>query len=395
MKVVLIGGHLSPALAVLQALSRNTEILFMGRKYALEGDKALSLEYKTIASLHIPFVVVNTGRLQRKLTRHTFPSLFRLPFGIAKSFFTLITFRPNVVVGFGGYVSLPVIFSAYILRIPIIIHEQTLEAGFANRIASFFAKKICISWESSRKYFPREKIVLTGNPIRNFQLSRLDSAKRATFNSQLPNKELPVIYITGGSSGSHSINLLIEGIIRELLERYVVIHQTGDAQEFHDFDRLNKLRADLPAKQQGHYILKKFVDPKEIGNLLSKVSLVISRSGMNIITELLYFEKPALLIPLPFSQNNEQLKNAKFLENIGLGKVLQQNILSSRKLFQAIDLMIRNIDNYKINDQELKKLYGKNDHFARVGARRAARQATKNIIAVINYVAKDKKTKIF
>jgi uncharacterized protein (TIGR00661 family) len=136
------------------------------------------------------------------------------------------------------------------------------------------------------------------------------------------------------------------------------------------------------------YILKKFVDPQEVGDLFNRVSLVISRSGMNIVSELLYFEKPALLVPLPFSQNNEQLKNARFLEKMGLGKVLQQDDTDSKKLLQTINLMFANLDNYKINDQELKNLPGKNARFA-------GRRATRNIISVINYVAKSKTKKLF
>ena len=97
MKLAIIGGHLSPALSVLQSLSKDTEVLFIGRKYALEGDNALSLEYRTITSLNIPFVGLNTGRFQRKLTKYTFPSLFKLPFGIIKSMSTLIKFRTDVV----------------------------------------------------------------------------------------------------------------------------------------------------------------------------------------------------------------------------------------------------------------------------------------------------------
>ncbi len=374
MKIVLIGGHLSPALCVMQALPKTTKILFIGRKYGLEGDNALSLEYITINALNIPFVGLNTARLQRKLTKYTIPSLLKLPFGFIKSFLTLIKFRPDVVVGFGGYVSIPVIFCAYLLRLPVIIHEQTLEAGFANRFLARFATKICISWQASQKYFPKEKTILTGNPIRQF----------AVRNSQFAviENKLPTIYVTGGSSGSHSINLLIEDIIKELLEKYNIIHQTGDAKKYKDFDRLNTLKSGLTYDLKKRYALQKFIEPEMVGGVLAKADLVVGRSGINAITELMYFEKPALLIPLPFSQNNEQLKNAKFLEKLGLGKVLQQDTqLDSKKLFQAIELMFHNIDNYKIDSVELKNSPGKN--------------AAQNIISVINYVTKSKRTKVF
>ena len=327
------------------------------------------MEYRAITGLNIPFVELNTGRWQRKLTKYTFFSLLKLPFGVIKSFLTLVKFRPDVVVGFGGYVSVPVVLCAYLLRIPIVIHEQTLEAGFANRLLARLATKICISWQTSRRYFPKDKVVFTGNPIRQFTIN----------NSQLTKdkNKLPTIYITGGSSGSHFINLLVEGIIKELLERYIVIHQTGDAQEFRDFDRLTKIRQSLPLKLRERYEILKFVDPSEVGEILNRVSLVVSRSGMNIVTELIYFGKPGLLIPLPFSQNNEQLKNAKFLEEMGLGKVLHQGETNSKKLLQSIDLMFHNINNYTINRNELKNL--------------PSQDATQNIISVINYVAKGKK----
>ena len=382
MKIVLIGGHLSPALCVLEALPKDTKVLFIGRKYALEGDNALSLEYKTITQLKIPFIGLNTGRLQRKLTKFTLFSLLKLPFGIIKSFLILIEFRPDVVVGFGGYVSVPVILCAFILRIPVVIHEQTMEAGLANRLVCRFAKKICISWQTSSEYFPKDKVVFTGNPIRKFPiLNPQFSPQRPGFVGQaIFNNKLPTIYITGGSSGSHFINVLIEGIIKKLLRAYNIIHQVGDAHEYHDFDRLDQLRESLPEELRDNYILEKFIDPSEIGELINSSSLIISRSGANTVTEIIYFEKPALLIPLPFSQNGEQMKNAKFLEKLGLGKVLQQTELDSEKLFKTIDLMFKAIGNYKIDRRELKNLPGK--------------KAAQNIISVINYAAK-KRTKVF
>jgi UDP-N-acetylglucosamine--N-acetylmuramyl-(pentapeptide) pyrophosphoryl-undecaprenol N-acetylglucosamine transferase len=373
MKIVLIGGHLAPALSVLQALPKNTKVLFIGRKYALEGDNAFSLEYKTITSLQVPFIGLNTGRLQRKLTKFTILSLLKVPFGVIKSFFILINFRPDIVMGFGGYVSIPVVFCAFLLRIPIVIHEQTMEAGLANRLVSRFADKICISWNSSRKYFPEKKVVLTGNPMRKFSVSGI---KYLIFNNNLP-----IIYISGGSSGSHFINIIIENVIKDLLGKYNVIHQVGDSHEYRDFDRLEQLRHNLPENLRENYILQKLIDPSEIGDLLKLSSLVISRSGINTITELIYFEKPAILIPLPFSQNNEQLKNARFLEKIGLGLILQQSEVNPKRLLQMVNKAINNISRYKIDKKELINTPKAN--------------ATQNIISVINYVYKSKTEKAF
>src|SRR6185437_3796515 len=138
----------------------------VGREYAFEGDSALSLEYQTAKRLGLAFEPLTTGRIQRKFTKHTFGSLAKIPVGLTQAKKIITRFQPDIVLSFGGYVSVPVVLAAAANRVPIVIHEQTLQAGLANKIASRFAAKICISWEESAKYFPKNKIVLTGNPLR-------------------------------------------------------------------------------------------------------------------------------------------------------------------------------------------------------------------------------------
>lgn len=333
MKIVIIGGHLTPAMAVIEEL-KDHQILYIGRKYALEGDKALSLEYQTITSKNIPFISITAGRLQRKFTIYTIPSLLKLPIGFFQSLFILKREKPDVILGFGGYVSIPVIFAAAILRIPIIIHEQTLGSGLSNKITSFFARKICISWESSRRFFPKKKTVLTENPIRKEIIQS---------SSDLQNKSTkPLIYITGGSLGSHTLNLFVEGSIKKLLEQYDVIHQTGDAKEFNDFERLEQLKESKGLK---NYIVKRFLNSKEIADVLQTANLVVSRAGMNTITELLFLNKPCFLIPLRFGSEQEQ--NAAFMKSLGLAETISQDKLNPIIFYGTISFMIKNIDKYK------------------------------------------------
>ena len=229
--------------------------------------------------------------------------------------------------------SLPVVFASFLRSIPIVIHEQTLEAGLANRIAARFATKICISWESSRRFFPAEKTVLTGNPIRKFQISN--------YKYPMSNGRKKLIYVTGGSLGSHAINLLIDGCIERLLDEHLIYHQTGDAREFNDFERLENRKKQLSELKQSRYTLTKFVSADDIGVLLKQADLVVGRSGINTVSELLYFEKSAILIPLPFSQRKEQKKNALFLERIGLAKVVEQDGLTSEILYSQIEERLR------------------------------------------------------
>lgn len=334
MKIVIIGGHLTPALSVIEELKGN-EILYIGRKYALEGDKALSLEFRTMLDRNIRFKSLITGRLQRKFTIYTIPSLLKIPIGFVQSFFILRNFKPDVIVGFGGYVQIPVIFAAAILRIPVVLHEQTLGAGLANRICSFFAKKICISWEPSNKFFPKDKTILTGNPVRREIL--------LSSSSQTAGK--PVIYITGGSQGSHGINSLVEQSLNELLKNFRIIHQTGDARQFLDFERLTERRKELEEKSD--YFVKKFLTTEEIGEVLRNASLVVSRAGMNTITELIYLGKPCFLIPLPMG--GEQKQNALFMKSLGLCEVSNQEDLTATVFVGIIESMIKNLEHYKTN----------------------------------------------
>ncbi len=339
MKIVIIGGHLTPALSLIEALEGKAEILYVGRKHALEGDKAVSLEYATITEKNIPFAQIKTGRLQRSLTKHTVPSLAKTPAGFLRSMLILKKYKPDVVVGFGGYVSVPVIMAAKVLRIPIVIHEQTLEAGAANRFVAKFADKICVSFDSSIKYFPKEKVVLTGNPIR-------DAINHPKKKFPLESKD-PVIYITGGSQGSHFINHMISENLAKLLDKYILVHQTGDSHEFKDYDKLSILKEGLN-NGKDRYIISKFYSPFEVGAIMKRADLVISRAGVNTISELIILEKPSYLIPLPISQKDEQLKNAEFLKKLGLGEIGNQKSLTPEIFLREVTGMIENIKNYRI-----------------------------------------------
>lgn len=345
MKVLITGGHLTPALAVIQAKPKDMEVVYVGRKHALEGDKAISLEYQTITALGIPFLSFHPGRLQRTLTPHTLPSLGRIPKGVMDAYFILRKEKPDVILSFGGYVAFPFAVAGAVLRIPIVTHEQTLEAGATNKLIAKLAEKVCVSWPSSEKFFPKKKVVLTGDPLLQTQpspeIQQVLSQKKDTY---------PLLVITGGSLGSHAINLLIEPILEKLLAQFVVLHQTGDAKAYGDYDRLSKMRKKFPSTFQDRYLLTKFISPDDIPYIYEHANLVVSRSGINTVLHLLLSNTPALLIPLPFSQRQEQLKNALLLRDSGLGEVLEQTHLTAETLYEAIQMMQRNHAVYKNTD---------------------------------------------
>lgn len=373
MKLLIVaggGGHFVAALAVVQKLPKDWEIVMVGRKHAFEGDAALSLEYQTCKKLNIPFETLTTGRLQRKFSKTTLTSILKIPTGLNEARKIIDKHKPDIVVSFGGYVSVPIIAASAWNRLPIIIHEQTQHAGLANKFAAKFATKICISWADSQKFFPSEKTVLTGNPLRQeflaAQVKKPQHTARSVLKKVLQNlpkgglisssKKLHTIYITGGSAGAHGINVLIEGCLTRLLQHYKVVHQTGDAQEFHDYDRLKKLRETLPENLQKRYELYKFIEPEKVGTFLNEADLVISRSGINTVTEILFLGKPVLFIPLPYGQYNEQQTNAAFVRKLGLAEVADQNAMDSIFLLTRIQTMMQNLNIYKKNAEQAKAM---------------------------------------
>ena len=344
MKIAVIGGHLSPSLALIEKLPKEVEVIYIGRKNTFEGDDSRSLEYSTITDHGIKFYPLTTGRLQRRFTKNSLITLSKVPLGFLSARKILKKENPDIVVGFGGYLSLAVCTAAKSLGIPVVIHEQTLEAGLANKIISKFADKICISFESSKKFFPNSKTILTGNPIRS-EIQVRDAIARADLKID---GNLPVIYITGGSTGSHTINCAVESCIEVLLEEASVIHQTGDAREFNDYARLEQKKNTFPDEKKSRYRLQKFIMPKEVGFVMQNSALVVGRSGINTVSELLYLKKPALLIPLPFAQRNEQLKNAQMLREAGLAEILMQSELTGITLLEKITTMLENMKKYTI-----------------------------------------------
>jgi len=352
-RVVITGGHLTPALAVIEELKkRGWEIIFLGRKYAAEGVKTPSVESEIIPKTGIPFYPLSAGRIQRRFTRWTIPAILRIPIGFFQAILYLRKLRPDVVLSFGGYVSAPVVFAGWLLKIPVITHEQTTVKGLATRFNSLFAKKNAVSWKVNLDDFPPQKVVFTGNPIRK-DIFRFNKKIWQELNFE---KKLPLIFITGGNQGSHTINMAVEEIIPQLVKTANVFHQCGHLNAFGDFEKLKGVRNKLPRKLKFRYQVKKYLSGEEMGTLLYKSDLVVSRAGANTITELAALGKPCILIPLPWLYQNEQEKNARMLEKVGIAEVLLQKDLSSETLLRLVKKMLKNLSSYQKNAVKAKKL---------------------------------------
>jgi UDP-N-acetylglucosamine--N-acetylmuramyl-(pentapeptide) pyrophosphoryl-undecaprenol N-acetylglucosamine transferase len=347
MKILITGAHFTPAQAVIEELKKvkDIELVYIGRGSTREGDKTPSIESQVLPDLGVKFYSIIAGRLRREFSLATLISFFKIPIGFIQSFWIVLKEHPRLVLSFGGYVSVPVVFSAWLLNIPIIIHEQTLVTGLANHISSLFADKIAVSFDKEYE-FKKEKIVLTGNPIRKELLidTQPKDKKLEQFIKDSQKEGLPLIYITGGNQGSHIINETILKSLERLVKMAFIIHQTGDSK-YNDFDQLVNQSKDL--KNGDRYLAFKWVKVEDLNFIYRKVDLVVSRGGANTLSELSYFGLPTLVIPIPFAIKNEQLVNAKYFKDRGLAQILLQKDLTENKLVDDITKLLQNLTGLK------------------------------------------------
>ncbi len=358
MKILITGGHLSPALALIEkirATKPDWQIVWVGRVSAMEGDPSLAPEYRVLPTLKVEFITLTTGRLQRKFTARTLISLAKIPFGLVSAFKIVWKQKPQVIVSFGSYQAVPVVIAGWLLKVPILTHEQTVEAGLANRIIARFANKIAVSHKESVKYFPINKTVVTGNPLRLSVFAK-EPTSPALKHFLKTHGHLQLIYVTGGSQGSHFINQIVFSCLKKLLNQFALVLQTGDSQIFRDYEVGLALVKRLDSRLVDRFYLTKFLEGADLGAVLNRADLVIARAGANTVTELAALGKPAIFIPLPFAQKQEQQKNAELLAKLGAAVILQQSTLTPRKLMAKVNNLAQNIAFYKKQATKAKKL---------------------------------------
>jgi len=332
-KIVLTGTHFTPALALIDKLKQEKyKILYLGRQTSLADSNQPSIEKQLLPSSQIIFKSIISPKLMRFNLFKSFLNSFKFPLGIIQSLIYLASFKPKLVFSFGGHTALPVCLAAKILRLPIIIHEQTFAAGLTSKITAKLANKIAISWPASTQHFKASKTVLTGNPIRQ-KIIDLKSILAKSVKFPLLEKS---IYITGGNQGSKILNQNVNKILIKLLNQHTVYHQFGLAQSKSSWENQQSIKNSLPNDLKKKYFLKRWFSINDLISIFKRIHLVISRSGANTITELGFLNKPAVLIPLPHSQKNEQLINAQYLKKLGLAIILPQSKLTPRSLYKSI-----------------------------------------------------------
>jgi UDP-N-acetylglucosamine--N-acetylmuramyl-(pentapeptide) pyrophosphoryl-undecaprenol N-acetylglucosamine transferase len=328
MKLVITGGHHSSALPVIRQLRAEhpeVRMYWFGHKFSAQGDTHPTLEFHEITALSIPFYHIHAGKFYRTVNLWR---LIKIPLGVCQCLFLLAKLKPDAILSFGGYIAVPTVLAGWILGIPAVTHEQTVVAGWANRVVAKFATKVLVSWPQSAKYFPKAKTVVVGLPLRQ-------EIFKAVSQSFELNTALPTVYITTGKIGSHIINQVVGEALGDLLAMCNVIHQCGDNSVYADFEVLTGLAQALD-KPHGRYYLRKFIYADEIGEAFAKSAVVVARAGAHTTGELLALTKRCILIPIPWVSHNEQYENARVLVEAGLGLLLPEALLSKESLVAAV-----------------------------------------------------------
>lgn len=337
--ICVTGGHLTPALAVIEEIQRmhpGWQMVFIGRRKAFEGAAMRSEEERLVRALGIPFHGLATGRFQRSWSPFTFLSLLKIPFGIASAFLWLVRYRPRLILSFGGYIALPVVLAGKLLNVPVITHEQTADLGLSNRIIARVADRVLFSRDG-------------GVPIRE----ALFHPAREPKWSLLSDTTFPILYITGGSTGAQSLNALIYPLLPALSKSFQIIHQVGAL----DLQRARRARDGIAPEDQDRYVPVSYIDVRELSWIYHHASLLVGRSGANTTAEVAALGVPAIFIPLPWAAGDEQKNNALSLVDKGIAVMLDQKTLTGETLAAQINTVMQSIHRYKKNAVEVAKYY--------------------------------------
>ncbi|MGP7815775.1 undecaprenyldiphospho-muramoylpentapeptide beta-N-acetylglucosaminyltransferase [Niallia sp. 01092] len=317
-KIVFTGGgtagHVTPNLAIIKELNKNEwDIHYIGSKKGIEKE--------LIEKINIPYYSISSGKLRRYLSVENVKDIFKVLKGCYDARKLLKKIKPDVVFSKGGFVSVPVVIAASMLKIPVLIHESDLTPGLANKIAMRFASKIFTSFEETLNYLPKEKSSCIGSPIRKDILTGSATAGRHFLDFT---SSKPIITVMGGSLGAKKINKAIRENLDVLTKKYQIVHLCG------------KGNVDEALTTNRGYKQLEYVHD-ELADILAATSFVITRGGSNAIFEFLALKLPMLIIPLSKQQSRgDQILNAKSFTKKGFSLTLEEENLTSVTFLETV-----------------------------------------------------------
>jgi UDP-N-acetylglucosamine--N-acetylmuramyl-(pentapeptide) pyrophosphoryl-undecaprenol N-acetylglucosamine transferase len=317
------GGHIYPALAIANELKTqfpNAEFLFVGASDKMEMQKVPQAGY--------PIEGLWIAGIQRKLTLQNALFPIKLLSSLVKSFFIIRKFKPNVVIGTGGFASGAVLKVASMLNIPTVIQEQNSFPGITNKLLAKNANRICVAYENLERFFPKDKMIITGNPVRQ-DLLNVESKKQEAISYFDLNSNKKTLLVLGGSLGARRINQLIEKELKFLLAQDIqIIWQCGKLY----YDEYKKFQTD----NSKLITVVAFIDRMDL--VYAAADVVISRSGASSVSELCIVGKPTIFIPSPNVSEDHQTKNAKAIVDKGGAILIKESDLESefKIVFEAL-----------------------------------------------------------
>jgi UDP-N-acetylglucosamine--N-acetylmuramyl-(pentapeptide) pyrophosphoryl-undecaprenol N-acetylglucosamine transferase len=318
------GGHIFPAISIANALREKDpgiQILFVGAQGRLEMEKVPEAGYRIIG--------LPVAGFQRRLNLKIFSFLVKLWKSMQMSKKIIKDFKPDIAVGVGGFASGPIMRAAIDVRIPVIIQEQNSYAGITNRMLAKSAAKICVAYEGMEKFFPSDRIVITGNPVRqdliNIKVSKNEGLKHFGLSD---NKE--TILILGGSLGARTINNSVMNILERIPENVQVIWQTGKYYYEEAFEKYKN-------SEVKNVVVVDFIRRMDLAYEVADV--IISRAGAGTISELAIIGKPIILVPSPNVAADHQTFNAKSLKNRNAAILIPDSEAETSLMEEALNLI--------------------------------------------------------
>lgn len=319
------GGHVTPNMALIPYLkAEGADIRYIG---SIAG-----MEKGLIEPFGIPYYGIDTARLHRYLTAQNLLMPFHVVRGITQAKKLLKQIRPDIVFSKGGFVSVPVVYAAHRLHIPVICHESDLTPGLANKLSTPFAEKICVNFQEALAYVSKEKGVYTGTPIRDELLhgSREEGLRICGFTA-----DKPVLLVMGGSSGAQALNEGVRGALDKLLPYFQIAHLCG------------KGNADPSLAGREGYFQIEYAN-EEMPHLYAAADVTLCRAGANSLAEILALHLPNVLVPLPLSASRgDQILNAQSFEKKGFSLILEQEKMTADTILTSVQEAYENREKYR------------------------------------------------
>lgn len=336
------GGHIYPALAVINEVKRrkpNAEFLYIGSENGLERD--------IVEKEGISFSAIDIAGFKRKISLENLHTIIKFLKSVSDSKKLIKEFKPDIVVGTGGFVCGPVLYAASKLKIPTIIHEQNVIPGLTNKFLSKYVSTIAISFSGSKQYFEKHKnVVLTGNP-RATEVVKADGNAGYEFLKISSNKN--IILIFGGSRGAKCINNSFLEMLPSI-KRYPDYHFIFVSGTVHYDSIIEKMKKDNLMNIKNVSVYSYLYNMPDI---LKIIDINVSRAGASTLAEVAALGIPSILIPSPYVTNNHQEKNAKWIEEQGAGMMIKETEINGETLLQSILQLTKDKQKYSASAKKI------------------------------------------